>query len=120
MRRFGKWTPARCGYWRSLPEAERPAFERWVRDAPDWPALPPWAASSDMGEGQSDEALSAWLETEPFARLYLSLIIAGYHPDRLREMYRRDFSCLDRRRDETRPQWLARLRTLLEQLPPPS
>ena len=119
MRRFGKWTPARCGHWRSLPAAERPAFEGWVRDAPDRPALPTHVTPSVAGEGQSDESLFAWIDAEPFARLYLTLIIAGYHPDRLREMYHRDFSCLDRRRDEMRPQWLVRLCALLERLNPP-
>ncbi|TAN48780.1 MAG: hypothetical protein EPN26_12255 [Rhodospirillales bacterium] len=116
MRRFGKWTPARCAHWRSLPQAERPAFERWVRDAPDWPALPPHAVPTTVMDERSDEALAAWLETEPFARLYLTLIIAGTDPDRLREMYRKDFSCLGRRRCETRPQWLNRLRDLLGRL----
>lgn len=118
MRRLGKWTPARCAHWRSLPQAERPAFEHWVRDAPNWPPLPPHAAPTTVVDERSDEALSAWLDAEPFARLYLSLIIAGYDPDRLREMYRKDFSCLGRRRGETRPQWLARLRALLERLRP--
>lgn len=116
MRRFGKWTPARCAHWRSLPQAERPAFERWVRDAPDWPALPPHVAPSSMTDERSDEALAAWLEAEPFARLYLTLLLSGYAPDRLSEMYRKDFSCLGRRRGETRPQWLNRLRALLERL----
>ncbi len=41
IRKRGKWTPIRCAYWRALPEAERPAFEQWVRDAADFPALPP-------------------------------------------------------------------------------
>jgi len=40
-RKRGKWTPIRCAYWRALPETERPAFELWVRTAPDYPALPP-------------------------------------------------------------------------------
>jgi hypothetical protein len=119
MRRLGKWTPARCAHWRSLPPTERPDFVHWVRDAPDWPALPPHAVPTTVMDEQSDEALLAWLEAEPFARLYLTLIIAGYDPDRLREMYHQDFSGLGRRRGEARPQWLARLRTLLERLRPP-
>lgn len=69
-----------------------------------------------MTDERSDEALAAWLEAEPFARLYLTLLLSGYAPDRLSEMYRKDFSCLGRRRGETRPQWLNRLRALLERL----
>lgn len=40
-RKRGKWTPIRCAYWRALSETDRPAFEQWVRTAPDFPALPP-------------------------------------------------------------------------------
>jgi hypothetical protein len=119
MRRFGKWTPARCAHWRSLRQAEREAFERWVRDAPDRPALQPQAAASAAGDGRDDEALWVWLDAEPFARLYLTLLLSGYDPDSLQAMYRKDFTPLGRRRGETRAQWLDRLRDLLERLRPP-
>ena len=47
-RKRGKWTPIRCAYWRALPETERPAFEQWVRNAPDFPALPPRTPTENL------------------------------------------------------------------------